>query len=70
MLIALDNKIITPKTKIKDIPNSIKCSKYKISDIKFFPKILSAEDILIRSSNVGTLMIARKIGEVKNLKNL
>ena len=65
LAIALDNKIITPKTKIKDIPNSIKCSKYKISDIKVFPKILSAEDILIRSSNVGTLMIARKIGEEK-----
>ena len=65
LAVALDNKIITPKTKIKDIPNSIKCSKYKISDIKVFPKILSAEDILIRSSNVGTLMIARKIGEEK-----
>ncbi len=65
LAVALDNKIITPKTKIKDIPNSIKCSKYKISDIKIFPKILSAEDILIRSSNVGTLMIARKIGEEK-----
>ena len=36
--------------------------KIQISDIKFL-KILSAEDILIRSSNVGTLMIARKIEE-------
>ena len=65
LAIALDNEIITPKTKIKNIPNSIRCSKYKISDIKVFPKNLSAEDILIRSSNVGTLMIARKIGEEK-----
>ena len=65
LAIALDNEIITPKTKIKNIPNSIRCSKHKISDIKVFPKNLSAEDILIRSSNVGTLMIARKIGEEK-----
>ena len=65
LAIALDNEIVTPKTNIKDIPNSIRCSKYKISDIKVFPKNLSAEDILIRSSNVGTLMIARKIGEEK-----
>ena len=39
--------------------------KYKISDIKEFPKDLSVEDILIRSSNVGALLIARKIGEEK-----
>ena len=30
-----------------------------------FPESMSAEDILIRSSNIGTLMIARKIGEEK-----
>ena len=41
----------------KDIPKSIKCSKYNISDIKEFPKDLSVEDILVRSSNVGTLLI-------------
>ena len=46
-----------------NIPNKIKCSIYEISDIKIFPKNLSVEDILIRSSNIGTLMIAREIGE-------
>ena len=46
----------------------MKCSKHKISDIKEFPKDLSVEDILIRSSNIGTLMIARKIGEEKYKK--
>ena len=39
-----------------------------ISDIKEFPKNLSVENILIRSSNVGTLLIARKIGEEKYKK--
>ena len=31
-----------------------------ISDIKDFPKNLSVEDVLIRSSNIGTLLIAQK----------
>ena len=63
--LALDNNLVKPKTIIKDIPNTIKCSNHEISDIKKFPKNLSVEDILIRSSNIGTLLIARKIGEVK-----
>ena len=36
--------------------------------MKNFPKDLSVEDILIRSSNVGTILIARKIGEEKYKK--
>ena len=63
--LALDNDLVTPKTIIKNIPRSIKCSKHKISDIKEFPENLTVEEILIRSSNIGTLIIARKIGEEK-----
>ncbi len=63
--LALEENILAPETIIKNIPNKIKCSKYPISDIKVFPKDLSVEDILIRSSNIGTLMIAREIGENK-----
>ena len=66
--LALDNNLVTPETIIKDIPKSVKCSKYNISDIKDFPKRMSVEDILIRSSNIGTLLIARKIGEEKYKK--
>tara|TARA_X000001036_G_C20691716_1_gene809641 strand:+ start:3500 stop:5227 length:1728 start_codon:yes stop_codon:yes gene_type:complete len=66
--LALDNDIVKPETILKNIPQSIKCSKYEISDIKEFPKNLSVEDILVRSSNVGTLLIARKIGEEKYKK--
>ena len=61
--LALEKKLVTPETIIKDIPKKIKCSVHQISDIKEFPKNLSVEDILIRSSNIGTLMLARKIGE-------
>ena len=63
--LALDNDLVEPDTIIKNIPRTLKCSKHVISDIKEFPKNLSVEDILIRSSNIGTLMIARKVGEEK-----
>ena len=66
--LALESNLVKSQTIIKNIPRSIKCSKYKISDIKQFPKNLSVEDILIRSSNVGTLLLARKIGEEKYKK--
>ena len=66
--LAIEKKLVTPKTIIKDIPQKIKCSIHEISDIKQFPKDLSVEDILIRSSNIGTLMLAQKIGE-QNYKN-
>ena len=66
--LALEHNLVDTKTVVKNIPKSIKCSKYKISDIKEFPKNLTVEDILIRSSNVGTLLIGRKIGEEKYKK--
>ena len=65
--LAIDKNIVNPETMIKNIPKKIKCSIHEISDIKQFPENLSVEDILIRSSNVGTLLIAKKIGE-KNYK--
>ena len=63
--LALEDEVVEPHTIIKKIPRSIKCSKHEISDIKEFPENLSVEDILIRSSNIGTLMIARRVGEEK-----
>ena len=61
--LALEKNLVSPETIIKDIPRKIRCSIHEISDIKKFPKDLSVEDILIRSSNIGTLMLAKKIGE-------
>ena len=66
--LALDYDIVTPETIIKNLPRSVSCSKYEISDIKDFPENLSVQDILVRSSNIGTLLIARKIGEEKYKK--
>ncbi len=66
--LALDKGLYNPETIIKDIPQNIKCSKYKISEHDELPKDLSIREILIRSSNIGSALIARKIGE-ENYKN-
>ena len=61
--LALDKNLVSPNTIIKNIPRKVKCSVHEISDLKEFPNDLSVEDILIRSSNIGTLMLAQKVGE-------
>ena len=63
--LALDESIVTPSTVIENIPSKVKCSKHEISDLKKFPNDMSVEEILIKSSNVGTLKIARMIGQNK-----
>ena len=68
LALAIEENILSPETIIKNIPNKVKCSKYTISDIHKFPEELSAANILIQSSNIGSLIIGRKIGEQK-LKN-
>ena len=61
--LAIEKNLVSPDTIIENIPRKIKCSRHEISDIKEFPKAMSVQDILVRSSNIGTLMIAQKIGE-------
>ena len=63
--LALENDLVTPETIIEDIPRSLKCSIHKISDMKEHPKNLSVEEILVRSSNVGSVILAKMIGEQK-----
>ena len=63
--LALENGLVTPETIIENIPKSLKCSIHKISDMKEHPRNLSVEEILVRSSNVGSVILARKIGEEK-----
>ena len=63
--LALENDLVTPQTIIEDIPRSLKCSIHEISDMKEHPKNLSVEQILVRSSNVGSVILAKKIGEQK-----
>ena len=68
--LALEEEIVDTKTIIKNIKNNIKCSIHEISDIKQFPESMTVEDILIQSSNIGTVNIARKVGEEKYKKFL
>ena len=63
--LALENELVTPETIIKNIPRSLKCSIHKISDMQEHPKNLSVEEILVRSSNVGSVILAKKIGVQK-----
>ena len=65
--LALEHKLVDTNTIIKDIPRKIRCSIHEITDIKEHPKNLTVEDILIRSSNVGSVVLAKKVGE-KNFK--
>ena len=61
--LALEHKLVKTKTIIKDIPKKIRCSVHEIKDMKEHPSNLSVEDILIRSSNLGSVILAKKIGE-------
>ena len=65
---ALENNIINTNTIFKNLKNSINCDKYTISEHDKLPKNLSTEQILIRSSNIGAVRIAQKLG-VEKYKN-
>tara|TARA_B100000029_G_scaffold114314_1_gene106812 strand:+ start:3403 stop:5139 length:1737 start_codon:yes stop_codon:yes gene_type:complete len=58
----LENKIIRPDTIFKNLESSLTCDKYTISEHDKLPENLSAEQILIRSSNIGAVRVAQKIG--------
>ena len=64
----LENKVINPNTIFKNLENSLTCDKYTISEHHKLPKNLSTEQILIRSSNIGAVRIAQKIG-IEKYKN-
>ena len=64
----LENKIISTDTVFSNLENSIKCDKYTISEHDKLPKKLNTEQILIRSSNIGAVRIAQKIG-IEKYKN-
>ncbi len=63
--LAIDHKLVDTHTIIKNIPKKINCSIHKITDMKEHPKNLTVEEILVRSSNVGSVVLAKKIGEEK-----
>ena len=58
----LESKIINPNTVFKNLENALTCDKYTISEHDKLPKNLSAEQILVRSSNIGAVRIAQEVG--------
>ena len=61
--LALERNIVKKDTVIENIPRKLKCSIHEITDMKEHPSNLSTEEILVRSSNVGSVILAQKIGE-------
>ena len=65
---ALESKIIDSNTMFKNLDNKISCAGKEISEHDELPKNLSAEQILIQSSNIGAIRIAQMVG-IKKYKN-
>ena len=65
---ALDENLIEVDTKFENLEKSINCGNNTISEYdKKIPEDLTAEEILIRSGNIGSVRIGQKIG-VDNFK--
>ena len=58
----LENNIIDLNTMFSNLENKIFCAGRQISEHDDLPKNLSTEQILIRSSNIGAIRIAQKVG--------
>jgi len=58
----LENNVINSNTVFKNLENSLTCDKHTISEHDKLPKNLTVEQILIRSSNIGSVKIAQKVG--------
>ena len=61
---AFDEKILEPDTKFFDLPKTLTCAGFPIREYdKNLPTTLTAEEILIRSGNIGSVRIGQKLGE-------
>jgi len=68
---ALNERIVETNTIFEDLPKSLKCAGRKISEYDMeIPSTLTAEQILIRSGNIGSVRIAQKMGIEKTKKFL
>ena len=63
---AFDEEIIKPETEYLDLPKTLTCAGFSISEYdKEIPTNLTAEQILIRSGNIGSVRIGQELGEEK-----
>lgn len=64
---ALNENLIKPETEFLDLPKSISCDKHRIGEYdNEIPTDLTAEEIIIRSGNIGSVRIGQKIGSNKH----
>ena len=64
---ALNENLIEPNTEFKDLPKSIRCDKNRIREYDDkIPSDLTAEQIIIRSGNIGSVRIAQLVGSEKH----
>ncbi len=65
----LQKNVIQEDTLFKNLPKKIKCAGRSISEYDMdIPSSLTAEEILIRSGNIGSIKIAQKVG-LENFKD-
>ncbi len=63
---ALNEKLIKPETEFFDLPKSINCYGFPIREYdNEIPSNLTAEQIFVRSGNIGSVRIAQKVGSEK-----
>ena len=63
---ALNMGLIDPSTEFLNLPKSINCAGFPIREYdEKIPKNLTAEQILVRSGNIGSVRIAQKVGGEK-----
>ena len=63
---AFDEKMIEPETEFVDLPKFLTCAGFPIREYDDkIPSSLTAEQILIRSGNIGSVRIGQKLGEDK-----
>ncbi len=63
---AFNERILEPNTKFVNLPKNLTCAGFPIREYDDeIPSDLTAEQILVRSGNVGSVKIGQKIGEEK-----
>ena len=63
---ALNEKIVEPETKFVDLPKSLTCAGFSIREYdQKIPSTLTAEQILVRSGNIGSVKIGQEVGPEK-----
>ncbi len=65
LALAIEDNLYSPSTIVKNIPDKIQCSKFTINEHDEMPSNLTLKEILVRSSNIGTIKVARSLGEDK-----